>query len=95
MHECGWVHRDISITNILVDEQGIAKLADLEYAKRMDDTKSHRVRTVRFLVHVTVLAWLNITLCRVLMILKRLNSTPIDIIFIALLAHQWTESIPT
>ncbi|THG92913.1 hypothetical protein EW026_g8162 [Hermanssonia centrifuga] len=34
-----------NLSQIVGDEQGIAKLADLEYAKRMDDTKSHRVRT--------------------------------------------------
>ena len=47
LHECGWVHRDISIGNILVVDDG-AKIADLEYAKRVDDdSPMHQGRTVR------------------------------------------------
>ena len=38
MHECGWVHRDISIGNILVDSAGRARLSDLEYAQKMDES---------------------------------------------------------
>jgi hypothetical protein len=40
-----WVHRDVSIGNILSYEGG-AKLADLEYAKKMDDMADcHNMRT--------------------------------------------------
>lgn len=37
LHRAGWVHRDISKGNIMVDDSGHARLADLEYAKLMDD----------------------------------------------------------
>lgn len=50
MHRAGWVHRDFSVTNVLwveKDGQGIGKLTDLEYAKRVDSETSHDVRTVR------------------------------------------------
>ncbi|KAF8547849.1 hypothetical protein OG21DRAFT_1607222 [Imleria badia] len=48
MHRVGWVHRDFSVTNVLwveKDGQGVGKLTDLEYAKRVDSTTSHEVRT--------------------------------------------------
>ena len=46
LHQCGWVHQDISIGNILVVGTS-AKLADFEYAKRIDDTSDiHEGRTV-------------------------------------------------
>jgi serine/threonine protein kinase len=45
MHKLGWVHRDVSIGNIL-SYNGEAKLCDLEYAKKNGDTKTHNVRTV-------------------------------------------------
>lgn len=47
MHQAGWVHRDVSPSNILIDQQGQVKLTDLEYAKRLDDQlTSHHIRTV-------------------------------------------------
>ena len=39
-----WVHRGVSIGNILYYEGG-GKLADLEYAKRVGDMTSHEMRT--------------------------------------------------
>ena len=42
----GWVHRDVSTGNILIDGNDEVRLADLEYAKRLNDTSSHDVRTV-------------------------------------------------
>ncbi len=47
MHLAGWIHRDISTGNILIDANGNARLADLEYAKRLEDNSIHVVRTVR------------------------------------------------
>lgn len=47
MHDCGWVHRDVSLGNILLVD-GVAKIADLEYAKKENDFLRHGVRTVRF-----------------------------------------------
>ncbi|PSS18944.1 hypothetical protein PHLCEN_2v3160 [Hermanssonia centrifuga] len=44
MHDAGWIHHDISPGNILVDENGCAKLTDLEYAQRMDDTAREELR---------------------------------------------------
>ena len=44
MRKLGWVHRDVSIGNIL-SYDGHAKLADLEYAKKMGDLKSNEMRT--------------------------------------------------
>ena len=38
------MHRDVSIGNILFYD-GHVKLADLEYAKKMGDSKSHEMRT--------------------------------------------------
>ncbi|EKM53990.1 uncharacterized protein PHACADRAFT_122666 [Phanerochaete carnosa HHB-10118-sp] len=44
LHQCGWVHRDVSVGNVLiVDDGGI--LADVEYAKHESDDRSHEVRT--------------------------------------------------
>ena len=40
----GWVHRDVSIGNILWHNDD-GKLADLEYAKRVGYTTSHDLRT--------------------------------------------------
>src|SRR5712672_3089707 len=44
MRKLGWVHRDVSIGNIL-SCGGHAKLTDLEYAKKMGDSESHEMRT--------------------------------------------------
>ena len=46
IHEAGYVHRDISTGNILIVE-GVAKIVDLEYAKRKDEITHHTIRTVR------------------------------------------------
>jgi hypothetical protein len=43
LRKLGWVRRDVSIGNILSCEGG-AKPADLEYAKRVGDVKSHEMR---------------------------------------------------
>ena len=37
MHESGWVHRDISLNNVLVDGEGHARSTDFEFAKRVGD----------------------------------------------------------
>ncbi|KAJ3543490.1 hypothetical protein NM688_g5849 [Phlebia brevispora] len=37
LHQAGWVHRDISLGNIMLDESGHARLMELEYAKPMGD----------------------------------------------------------
>ncbi|PSS18947.1 hypothetical protein PHLCEN_2v3163 [Hermanssonia centrifuga] len=37
LHECGWVHRDISTGNVVIVD-GIAKITDLEYATSDDET---------------------------------------------------------
>lgn len=51
LHAIGWVHRDISSGNIMVDTlTGVVKLADVEYAKmigRSSGSEHHDVRTVR------------------------------------------------
>jgi serine/threonine protein kinase len=44
MRKLGWVHRNVSVGNILLCKEG-AKLADLEYAKKAGDVKSHEMRT--------------------------------------------------
>lgn len=48
LHELGWIHRDISSGNILVEgTDGPAKIADLEFCKRIDDeSPGHEGRTV-------------------------------------------------
>ncbi|KIJ06645.1 hypothetical protein PAXINDRAFT_121498 [Paxillus involutus ATCC 200175] len=44
LHLAGWVHRDISVGNVLRHgNRGL--IADLEYAKRTDSNQSHEVRT--------------------------------------------------
>ena len=45
LHRAGWVHRDISVGNILVVD-GVGKLSDLEYAKKEGDPGHSGVRTV-------------------------------------------------
>ncbi|KAJ3554522.1 hypothetical protein NM688_g3064 [Phlebia brevispora] len=51
LHEAGWVHRDVSMNNIMLDSAGQARLADLEYAKKMGDeaVPEFRVGTVPFM----------------------------------------------
>ena len=51
-----WVHRDISITNILrvtVGDSAITKMIDVEYAKKWNDEYIHNIRTVS---HVPLIA---------------------------------------
>lgn len=45
LHLAGWVHRDISIGNILI-VNGRGKITDVEYAKRVNDNMTHGVQTV-------------------------------------------------
>ena len=40
LHKCGWVHGDVSANNILL-HNGVAKIADLEYAKKQDAICEH------------------------------------------------------
>ncbi|KAJ3545075.1 hypothetical protein NM688_g5671 [Phlebia brevispora] len=48
LHSLHWVHRDISISNILVDSKGRVKLCDVEYAIWMDtNSEVHKIRTGR------------------------------------------------
>ncbi|KAJ3552851.1 hypothetical protein NM688_g3934 [Phlebia brevispora] len=50
LHASGWVHRDISSTNILiVGDQ--TKLTDFEYAKKIGDTTVHNVRSGTYFYH--------------------------------------------
>ena len=52
IHLAGWVHRDISTGNVLIDKAGKVRLADFEYAKKMDEeSNSHDIRTVRILCY--------------------------------------------
>lgn len=44
LHSAGWVHRDISVGNIIIHD-GQTKLGDVEYAKREADDTTHDVRT--------------------------------------------------
>jgi serine/threonine protein kinase len=46
LRKLGWLHRDVSIGSILSFE-GKAKLADLEYAKKVGSTKSYSMQIVR------------------------------------------------
>ncbi|KAJ3529563.1 hypothetical protein NM688_g7837 [Phlebia brevispora] len=48
MHRAGWVHRDVSIGNIMLDVTGRAKLVDLEYAKKMGDKSVPELSVVSF-----------------------------------------------
>ncbi|GJE98435.1 hypothetical protein PsYK624_146650 [Phanerochaete sordida] len=44
LHKNGWVHRDISVGNILVHKFD-GKLSDVEYAKHKTDSTQHSIRT--------------------------------------------------
>ncbi|PSR77010.1 hypothetical protein PHLCEN_2v8109 [Hermanssonia centrifuga] len=57
LHTAGWVHRDISSANILIDNTGRAKLIDLEYAKKVDEecAKEMRVGTAKFMAAELIL----------------------------------------
>ena len=48
MHQSGWVHRDLSVGNILIDATGGARLVDLEYAKTMESDYPKEEVVVRF-----------------------------------------------
>lgn len=48
LHEHGWIHRDLSRGNVLVDREGHARLIDFEFAKKcasLDDPEFQAVRT--------------------------------------------------
>lgn len=53
MHKAGWVHRDISVGNILFHERDGNLVVKLEYAKQYlrDDKGVHEMRTVCGFVH--------------------------------------------
>lgn len=46
IHGCGWVHRDLSVSNLYLYE-GRGLIGDFEYAKHRDDDTYHEVRSVR------------------------------------------------
>ncbi len=43
MHKAGWVHRDVSAGNILLDSDDNVLLSDFEYAKKMCEEEELRV----------------------------------------------------
>lgn len=44
MHQSGWIHHDVSTGNVLIDAEGNFRLADMEYARRIDsDIPDNRV----------------------------------------------------
>ncbi|KAJ3557297.1 hypothetical protein NM688_g1545 [Phlebia brevispora] len=50
MHIAGWVHRDVSSGNILLAEDGTARLVDLEYTHQVgDDDDEFRVGTPKYM----------------------------------------------
>lgn len=49
IHDSGWVHRDISDSNIYIFE-GRGLLGDLEYAKSVHDDPDYHVRTVNMII---------------------------------------------
>lgn len=51
MHNVGWVHRDISIGNLLVAEKKHCRLIDMEYSKKMDTEDEFRVVRVPVQCH--------------------------------------------
>ncbi|PSS01023.1 hypothetical protein PHLCEN_2v4075 [Hermanssonia centrifuga] len=50
MYQTGWIHRDVSTGNILIDSHGKTRLSDLEYAKDMNDKSDpeFRIGTANF-----------------------------------------------
>lgn len=54
LHAAGWVHRDISSGNVMVTSDNVVKLADVEYAKRIENSgvKCHDIRTVRIIFRI-------------------------------------------
>ncbi|KAJ3559366.1 hypothetical protein NM688_g392 [Phlebia brevispora] len=49
MHLAGWVHRDVSAGNMLITEDGVARLTDLEYAHRVGEDDEARLGTAKFM----------------------------------------------
>ncbi|KAJ3557294.1 hypothetical protein NM688_g1548 [Phlebia brevispora] len=49
MHVVGWVHRDVSTGNILLAEDGTARLTDLEYARLLGQGDECRLGTTKFM----------------------------------------------
>lgn len=48
LHHSGWVHRDLNLSSILLDDDLTVRLAHLESAKRIDSTSpAHPGRIVR------------------------------------------------
>ena len=47
LHEHGWVHRDLSYGNVLVDAAGGARLIDFEFAKKYASKEDPEFRVVR------------------------------------------------
>lgn len=43
MHSAGWVHRDVSVGNLLVDGPKNCRLIDMEYAKKMGTEEEFRI----------------------------------------------------
>lgn len=43
LHSSGWVHRDVSSGNILLEHDGNVRLADFEYAKRTGTGDESRI----------------------------------------------------
>lgn len=56
MHGSGWVHRDLSIGNIIIVD-GIAKLTDLEYAIPETSRQGKPGRTVQLFVTIRRLSY--------------------------------------
>ncbi|KAF7794454.1 hypothetical protein EIP86_005588 [Pleurotus ostreatoroseus] len=49
LHAAGWIHRDISTSNIFVDDNGRTYLGDFEYAKTMGTQDESRAGTAYFM----------------------------------------------
>ena len=74
----GWIHRDISVGNILIVD-GQVKISDLEYAKMyMDMSLPHSIRTVRSLTVTDGVVESKLTYSRVLSTSCLLKSRVID-----------------
>ena len=49
MHKAGWVHRDVSSGNILIEDNDECRISDLEYAKPFGSGEEFRiVRVISF-----------------------------------------------
>ncbi|KAJ3559365.1 hypothetical protein NM688_g393 [Phlebia brevispora] len=49
LHKAGWVHRDVSTGNILLEENGNARLMDFEYATKIHSGNESPVGTPQFM----------------------------------------------